>query len=64
MATVGNFQIGTNVPDPLSTTDESFTLDLDKVELLEVEVPEPGQAVLAIVGALVMTGARRRRRAR
>ena len=64
MATVGTLQIGTDAPAPLPTTDESFTLGLDKVELLEAEVPEPGQAMLAVVGALVMTGARRRRRAR
>jgi hypothetical protein len=59
MANVGNFQIGTNAPAPLPTTNAEFTFDVDKVELLEVEVPEPSQAVLALVGALAMAGARR-----
>jgi hypothetical protein len=58
---VGNFQIGTDAPDPLPTTDQEFALHLDKVEILAA--PEPGQTMLALVGAAVMAAARRRRRA-
>jgi hypothetical protein len=62
LSDVGNFQIGTNAPDPLPTTDAFFTMDLDKIEILQ-EVPEPGQALLVAIGAVVMAAARRRRSA-
>jgi hypothetical protein len=58
LADVGNLQIGTDAPLPLRTMDVAFTFDLDKVELREAEVPEPGQAILALVGALALAGAR------
>ena len=38
--------------------DESFTHDVDQVELLAA--PEPAQAALAAVGALVLAALRRR----
>jgi hypothetical protein len=56
---VGNFQIGTTAPAPLPATNEAFTMDLDQIELDEAPVPEPGQAILALVGALAMAGARK-----
>jgi hypothetical protein len=60
LSNVGNFQIGTDAPDPLPATNEEFQLDLDKVEL--VAAPEPAHALLVAVGALTMAAARRLRR--
>ena len=59
LQSVGNFQIGTNVPPELEDLDEDIHLDVDKVQV----VPEPAAALqlVACAGTLVALGRRRAR---
>jgi hypothetical protein len=59
-ANVGVLQIGTDAPGTLDDDPALYTMDIDKVEV--IGVPEPAQAILAVVGALVMATTRRLRR--
>ena len=60
LQSVGNFQIGTNVPPELEDLDEDIHLDVDKVQV----VPEPAAALqlVACAGTLVALGRRRARK--
>ena len=55
-SSIGNLQIGVQVPGSLAGFDSDFTFDIDNVSI----VPAPGAASLLLAGLL--TGRRRRRR--
>jgi len=48
LSSVGNFQIGTNAPVGLTDDDFAYTLDVDVVSILPI--PEPGTALLMVLG--------------
>jgi len=62
LASVGNFQLGTDAPASLVATDFAYTLDVDQASL--TPVPEPGTALQLVTGiaGLALLGRKRVRR--